>query len=222
VVIIATHNRLIITTKNIELLQQQRCKIVLVVSYKEEFNYYSNRFPEIEIVRAQNDPLGAKWQAGVNWAVTIGANPLIIVGSDDILGKDYINRALDLMVKGYDLIGTTSWYTYESETNSLYKMKYINQNAHFPIGSGKVFSKSLLEKINNQVFDVKANRKLDDLGYHNTMKAKAPIVLDDDLNVLAVKGQWNEMNSLKDYLRSRNIKSEPADTEILKELFNYE
>jgi len=222
VVVIATHNRVEVTKKNIEHLQNQRCKIVLVVSREDEEQYFKNLFPEIIVTLFSNNPLGAKWQHGVDEARKLNADPMIIVGSDDYLSSDYIDRCLNHILKGWELIGTTHWHTYNPNYDLLYKMRYTNQNISFPIGSGKCFSKSLLDRMRWKVFNGMLSRKLDDQGYNNALRVNARICLDNDLTVLAVKGEWKAMNKLEDYLMSRNIKSVLIeDTTILKEIYNY-
>lgn len=222
VVVIATHNRVSVTQHNISLLQKQNCKIVLVVSRYDEELHFKTLFPDITVTVFSNSPLGAKWQHGVDEARKLNADPMIIVGSDDFLGVDYIDRCLNHLVKGWELIGTTHWHTYNPNYDLLYKMRYTNLNTSFPIGSGKCFSKSLLERMKWKVFNTTLSRKLDDLGYDNAVRVNARILLDADLNVLAVKGDWKAMNKLEDYLMSRNIKCLLVeDTTILKELYNY-
>jgi len=223
VVVMATHNRIEITTINIGLLLKQNCKIILVVSNYDELDYYKNNFEtdRIKVVSHSNHPLGAKWHYGVISAKDLNPNPLIIVGSDDILATNYIDRLLDYFNRGAGMVGATQWFTFDLEGDQLYKMKYINQNINFPIGSGKAFNKETLEKIKYKVFDSRLNKKLDDLGYHNARRAGIKIYLADDLKVLAVKGQWGEMNSVSSYLRSKNIRSEVVDKEILKQIFDY-
>lgn len=218
VVLIATDKRVKITSTNIRLLQQQtvKPKIVLVISDKEEFIYYTNVFPDIELIYQANKPLGLKWQKGV----TKDANPLIILGSDDILRIDYIETCLRLLVKGYEMIGLTSWYVLDEFRKKLYQSSYSNKNKNFPLGSGRVYSKQLLEKLKFKIFDTTANRRLDDLGYHSAVKAKANILLIREPELLSVKGNWETMNPIQACLKSKNIESELIDISILKQ-FNY-
>ena len=94
VVVIATHERKELTTKNINelLLMTPKPKIVIVCSSQDELEYYKEL--GVNVVHYPNRPLGAKWQAGVNVAAKLGANPLIILGSDDFINNDYLKFAL--------------------------------------------------------------------------------------------------------------------------------
>src|SRR6185295_597252 len=87
IVVIPTYQRLEITTINIKLLLGQKFKIVLVVSDQYELNYYA-KFPVYIIVRP-NNPLGNKWQEGLNYARRFNPDHVVILGSDDLLSKDF-------------------------------------------------------------------------------------------------------------------------------------
>jgi hypothetical protein len=114
------------------------------------------------------------------------------------------------------MVGLTAWYSYDVKRKKLYLTEYKNKNIDFPIGSGKVYSKKLLTKMNYKVFDRGADRRLDDLGYKNAVKAGAKIHLIRDPEVIAVKGDWNEMNTIEAYLKSPNISSKIAKIDIIK------
>jgi len=220
VVVIATHERREITTLNIQALKQQTDipKIVIVCSLQTELEYYKQF--QVNVILEQNKPLGKKWHTGVNLANKLGANPLIILGSDDLLAKDYIHNALLKLKEGYEFIGSTAWYSYDVKRKRLYHSKYINRNQEYPIGSGKVYSKSILDKIRWKVFDQAADRKLDDQGHKLINGHGCKIYLFKEPFILAVKGGWNEMNPIEKYLNAPNIKSSLIDKDILNQ-FGY-
>lgn len=220
VVVIATHQRKEITTKNIELLKRQTFipKIVIVCSDKEEFNYYKQL--DVSVILEPNRPLGRKWQVGVNAAVKMGANPLVILGSDDLLHYDYIKKGLAKLHDGFDFVGTITWYSLDVKNRNLYHCYYRGINSEFPIGSGKMYSKTLLDKIRNKIFDTSADRKLDDQGHRLIKQNNAKIHLFKEPYILAVKGRWNELNPIEAYLKSPNIKSTKVDLKII-ETFDY-
>ena len=218
VVVIATHERLEITTRNINSLKFQfpQPKIVVVCSNDQEREYYKKL--DVTVVIEGNVPLGRKWQAGVHEAHKMDADPLIILGSDDILINGFIKMALQKINEGFDFVGATHWITYDNK--NIFHCQYQNNNKDFPIGSGKVYSKKILEKIGYKVFDVTGNRKLDDLGHSMMKKNSANIYLFREPVVLAVKGNWKCMNTARDYTRSPNISAIRASEEVLKK-FNY-
>lgn len=203
VVVIATHERIEITTKNIKslLLQSQQPKIVIVCSLMEELEYYKQL--GVTVILEPNIPLGRKWQCGVNIAKKMNPDALMIVGSDDIIAPAYIKDCLIKIDQGFDFIGMTHWYM--DDGNKLYHCEYTNQNVNFPIGSGKVYSKNALNKINWKLFNTSADRRLDDQGYSLVVKNNLKIHLYKEPKVLAIKGNWKQMNKPSDYIRSRNI-----------------
>jgi len=213
VVVIATHERVDITTKNINSLKLQHPtpKIVIVCSTQEELEYYKTL--GVSVALEPNRPLGRKWQCGVNIARNLDANPLIIAGSDDILSKTFLRDSLRKILEGYELIGSTSWYTWDVKKDMYYYCRYQAANVDYPIGSGRVYSKELLKRINYKVFDTSADRKLDDQGNRIAVSNNAKIYLFREPEILAVKGRWVQMNSADDYLRSPNIKAQSVRKE---------
>src|SRR6187402_2622462 len=110
-VLICTYQRREITSLNIELLlRHPTVQIVLVCTGEDERQFYKEKFERIHVVSHRNMPLGDKWQHGVQVAHTLKANPLIILGSDDLLGENFIERCTQLTVEGHDFIGLNEWY----------------------------------------------------------------------------------------------------------------
>ena len=202
VVVIATHERKEITTRNINSLKRQSFipKIVVVCTNTDELEYYKGL--KVTVIHSPNRPLGNKWQNGVNAAIKMEADPLIILGSDDILINGYIKMVLDKMREGYDFVGMTHWYTYD--LRDTYHCQYTNSNVDFPIGSGRAYSKKALLEI-RKIFDTDAERKLDDVGFRRVCEYNMKSHLFRDPYILAVKGNWEQMNPISGYLHSRNI-----------------
>jgi hypothetical protein len=222
IVLIATHERQEITLQNIRTLKEQSLvpKIVLVTSCEEEFLFYS-QVPDIFVLHSLNEPLGSKWQAGVDFSRTLKPDPLIITGSDDILARDFISLATDFVSAGGDFLGLQQWYILDPRIQHLFLFQYTPEQ---PLGGGRVYSATFLEKINYQLFDTSAKKWLDDHGWNlaqsqNKRICQAPYIL-------AVKGRWPVMNPLQKTLRHRNAKLlkkwvGPEVQRITRERFNY-
>lgn len=226
VVLIATHNRRKITLLNIDnlLMQSVQPKIILGVSDREEANYYRNKRHEVVVYEAPNTPLGRKWQEGVNIAKRYDPNPLIICGSDDILGIDFIENACNLIKSGYDFVGLSRWYVYHDFV--LYTYDY---NASVPLGGGRCYSYKMLNHINYSLFESSKDVHLDDYGWKNvnsTSLQKVTIrdVKNEGLNIVSIKGDWPMMNPFNKFHGHRNVTliSQSRDVNELKELINYE
>ena len=226
VVLIATHQRLQVTSKNIESLMMQSVqpKIVLVVSDPTEWKFYERKYPEVLLCLAPNNPLGKKWQYGVDIAKTLNPNPLIICGSDDILGVDFIENACSLIKSGIDFIGLSRWHVYHNKM--LYTYDY---NASLPLGGGRCYSAKALEEIRYKVFDSTKDKHLDDNGWKRINSTTLPrkIVRDvknEGLDIVSIKGSWPMLNPFNKFQSSGNITlvSKSRDEDELKNMVNYE
>ena len=217
-VLIATHNRLSITKKNIECILAQGAGVILVVSDSGEFDLFKQLFPNISIIHHANMPLGKKWQAGVEIARHLKADPLIINGSDDILAPAFFTRVSELQQEGNHFIGLMCWYVYDLKR--VYRFKYLSA---IPLGGGRAYSAELLKKIDYKLFDPCKEKHLDDLGYHNVLKSNMRKAILNEPLILSVKGDWLMMNSLHRMFGSRNcmLVSDIKNPKQLLEKFNY-
>lgn len=200
VVLIATHARIEITSKNIETLLRQsvKPKIVLVITDRHEYEKYKSMdYQNIFIEFENNKPLGNKWQAGVHQARQMNANPLIITGSDDILGDGFIENACRLVKEGNHFIGIRRWWQHKD--GRAFYCQYRAANSQ-PIGGARCYSAEMVEAINYQVFDPTKDKHLDDLGWLNARKSGLKcLVLEEPekegLSIHAIKGNWPVMNN---------------------------
>ncbi len=189
-VVIATHDRIEITTINIKQLIAQGVTVVLVVSEFREVKYYDQFF--LHVVIAPNSPLGSKWQAGVDYARTLDPSHIVITGSDDLLSMGFFEKYCDIC----DMIGFNSWFIWNE--NKLYFTQYM---AKQPLGGGRIYSKWALNKVDYKLFDVTKNKLLDDRGWERKFGLWEII---SSPEILAVKGNWPVMNKVD--LNHRNVK----------------
>jgi choline kinase len=209
VVLIATHKRVKVTCINIDsLLKQSLNPIICVVcSDKEECVHFNNVYErnlDVHIVYHENMPLGRKWQHGVNHCRQyLSADPLIITGSDDILGPDFVKKACEKVKEGYDFIGLREWFVIHDKFR--YKLEY---KPEMPLGAGRVYSKKLLDLLGWRIFDTTKSKLLDDLGWHRASKAKKHIVDDieaEGMTIESIKGDWPMLNPFEKMIRHKNI-----------------
>lgn len=226
VVLIATHNRISITSKCIESLMMQSVqpKIVLVSTKESEYRYYCKHYPNIVNHQCSNTPLGAKWQEGVNIARHHLPDPLIICGSDDILGGNFVENACAIVKSGVEFIGLNRWHVYSNKV--LYTYDY---NASIPLGGGRCYSAKALQELNYKLFDVARDKHLDDHGWRMVNSSTMPRlivrdVLQEGLNVVSIKGNWQMMNPFNKFEGNRNVTlvSTSRDVNDLKILIDYE
>jgi len=208
VVLICSHERMAMTCSNIDSLLAQSVvpTVVLVVSNDTERKFYRLKYGNKVIVGLHpNRPLGAKFQFGVR--ASRGGNPdlLIITGSDDILGKDFVKNACQLVTDGADFIGLKQWFIFHEEVLHLYQYMPI-----IPLGT-RVYSRAMLEQLQWHLFDHKRDRLLDDYGFHEAKRSGLKIEIIEDvmaagLNVVSIKGDWSMLNPYEKMKNHPNCK----------------
>lgn len=209
VVLLCSHRRQEITRVNIKSLLEQsvKPKVVLILSDWSEEDLFKKLFPEITVEVVANDPLGRKWQMGVNAARKLNPSPLIITGSDDVLGPDFIKNGLKLMDLGYQFVGLRKWICYDPRAKKGYIFEYKAPN--FPLGGGRIYSDEILMKMRYNLFDIKLSKHLDDKGW-NEAKASKHIIVNEiekfGLYITAIKGEWPMLNPLDKHFTSRTVK----------------
>lgn len=221
VVIIATHKRLDITKRNIESLLNQSVKpqIVVVSSLPEEAIEYGEINKGVFSRQIPNEPLSAKWQWAVTFSRALNPDPLIITGSDDILGQDFVKNACNMVKDGINFIGLMRWWQHYK--GRAYLCDYLPQQ---PLGGGRVYSNKMLEDIEWRLFSHNAKKHLDDFGWNAARKSGLKCYLSyntehDNLHIHAIKGDWSMLNKFTIHHKNvRLLRSEPSER-ILPELF---
>lgn len=223
VVVLATHKRVAITTINVDLLLQQDAHVVIVASDPSEIMSFIKRYAgkKVSVLLADNEPLGKKWQAGVNYAKGLEHTHLIIVGSDDILSRNFVKTSCEA---GYQVLGLQQWFIYNPTNGELYLFLY---KAAQPLGGGRCYHHKFLEDIDYKLFPVGAAKWLDDQGwaasegYH-----RLQYYGHDAMSILAVKGDWPVMNPLEKTFGHKNaelLRTFTGDDarKVLNQTFNY-
>ena len=213
VVVIATHCREQITSRTIEQLQKGSLvpHIVVVCSLYREYQYFSEKFEQVTVIVNRNEPLGEKWHVGARHAALyFKADPLIILGSDDLLNTEYIQNICNLMRRmKVDFIGINQWWLQDEKTDTLYLMEYNRKD--FPLGGGRCYSQKLLQKLDYTVFDAKKFKHLDDFGFYAARDSGLPYIMIQDatekgLHIVSIKGDWTMMNKAEDILKATSCK----------------
>lgn len=213
-VIIPTHERKEITTTNMVLASRYGFEVVIVVSNRDELLYYSE-FTWLHVIMAPNNPLGAKFQAGLDYCKNFDPDCIIPLGSDDLLSinfKWYTEH-------GKNFTGFKQWYVWSNQT--LYNLEYL---AEQPLGGGRIFPKVLLKILDYKLFDTTKNRLLDDYAW-NKIKDKYGQRIINEPHILAVKGNWEVINKFDPNHRNVKVLGVYVGQEalkIMKEKFNYE
>jgi hypothetical protein len=167
-----------------------------------------------------NSPVGRKWQYAVNGArYLIDFELLAIAGSDDIIPVGTLMGVIDrhrlcmsdesIAPYATSLYGTMEWLIL-SESNrdiispQLVKCNYRLGSAIMPLGAGRFYSRQIIDYFNGDIFDVSKNRHLDDKGFYKVRDGGFGVEYFNVMQgaILSVKGNWAQMNSFDDILKT--------------------
>ena len=176
----------------------------------------------------KNRPLGAKWQAAVDFARLLTYHPksLCVLGSDDIIaaeGYNFVVRqiklsqelvAIEHFTEPPVLYATADWNVLDADGSSrlygsLFTCKYKSDKLPCqPIGSGRFYCALYLDDIDYFLFDGKLGRNLDNWGFEGAVLAERDFVSlsGDELPILSVK-TGTEMNSFYNIVDADHIEA---------------
>jgi hypothetical protein len=120
-------------------------------------------------IEIKNDPLASKVNAPVQLAKTINPDYVLCLGSDDIISPGLMKEYEKEMRKGFDFIGVTDFYFYDTVTKkSSYWGGYRDpRRVGHTCGAGRLISKRLLDLWNWTPWETKDSKVLD-----NSMQTK--------------------------------------------------
>ncbi len=212
VICIAIWNRHEILKKTIDLINSYNTnfKIGFVLIYSKESD--NNLFPNMKNVHyfyAENQPLGSKWLSGIYHSQLFIPKMVMILGSDDLVSKEYIEDAYNsITIHNYDFCCTTHWLTYNDSNNKLYFQKYSTYKL---LGAGRVISSRFLEKLNYKIYDPCILKGLDNTirFLNNQYKPKTRII--KKTGILLYKGNWECISDVITLINSPLLKTKELD-----------
>lgn len=153
----------------------------LVWSYYESMGLYqmmavtspedeSHPFLRTGIEHSQpNNPLSNKWQGGLDAFYSMSdPDAVIIVGSDDLITPAWIDACRKLLEQGAEYIYMDGAFFYDAPTGRMV-WGYTEQQ-----GLGRCISRSLLDRMNWQLWPAGHDRGLDGLMWQEVQKAHEP------------------------------------------------
>jgi hypothetical protein len=194
---------------NVELLNKQSIKpaIILTCSNIPDYNFaktLENEYDNVFVNVTLNYPLGKKFYDSVKFAETLdNLKYLMVLGSDDLLSLNYIEKSIELLKTGYDLIGSRKWLVCSND-NKLHKFGY-KDNVGILLGGGKIYTKKFLDEVNWKIFNEYRPIHLDEHGEYLFDKTNLKkVTLNNDEFILSIKGDWNCINTKEDLLNANN------------------
>lgn len=113
-------------------------------------------------IEHENEPLSAKWNAGVQVAKHIRPDAVISVGSDDILSDEILLAFQAKLLEGHDLIGLRDLWFFDIAKQYLgYWPGYTSDKPRFgePVGCGRCHSRKVLDAVGWQLYPTTATAK---------------------------------------------------------------
>lgn len=205
VCLIAMWGRQDLVQINIDCLKNQSKlpQIILIVSNESDKQFAIRN--NIHWVYADNQPLGKKWQIGLEECKRFNPKAVLINGSDDIFSLNYIQNCFKYIQNGYDIVGKNNWYILDLLKLKSYKLKYKNLNVL--IGAGRMISRSFLDEINWTLFPLTKSAGLDTFCNQIFEKNNASIYEMGTKNndkIISLKGKHEALNPLVKILKAKH------------------
>ena len=198
----AIHQRVAMTLETIKMLQHQTYPIEIVLVGDSKIEQNIAKQTGCRYVQHANRPLGAKHQAGIDYARLLSPDVLMTTGSDSWVSLDWVERMLPYL-SVYDCVGQNRWYVLNLQEDSMRIVgpghglcQYQGKRAGDPLGVGRLITHEGLEMMNWQVYPVQNNRNLDGNVYRQMLYAGLSIgvVNEVPVKILGIKGPWEVLS----------------------------
>jgi hypothetical protein len=176
---------------------------VVVITEGEDPDPIRECRPNVHVFHHENQPLGRKWQYAVDRARELQPDLLVIQGSDDVLEVD--TKDLYRTMETYQAVGVRRFTAFDGKR--YYQCQY-RHHVQQPIGSGRVYRRDILDQMDWLLFHPHRKRGLDDQGWYSANLKGACMLQANNvpgIQVIAMKGPWDCLNSLDRYLTSTNL-----------------
>lgn len=215
VCVMATHGRAGITTETIKMLQKQTHPLEILIVGSSESDKKVAVEHGCHYYNCKNRPLGDKWQNGIKKAKDLNPDAVMICGSDSWVSSGWCQNALLFLKSGFDLVGVNVFYAcrvYPNEKVKIIKRGYQGLRVNMPMGTGRMFSKRILNKMQWQLFSTNINTGLDIDSYRKVVAKKGSIKIipeSNNVKLLTIKSTWESINSWETYIKSKKNKKFP-------------
>lgn len=234
VCLICVYERHLMTQINIDLIMQQKLpvQLLLVVSNRKDEKFAQTnkkKYKDVDYIMSPNQPLGLKFQNGIEACRKYDPDAVIVNGSDDLLTLNWVETAYHWIKEGYHVVGKDSLWIYNVPTNEVYKSTYIQDvsphtKGYRFFGAGRMISKWLLDVLNWKVYPRKIRSGLDyysTLGFLNVTD-RFKNIPDDDVNILSIKSKWDCITTMEVLLKSNKLIMEKLSIDDLKKVVDFD
>lgn len=161
--------------------------------------------------------IGFKWQVAVDEARRRESDVVMIMGSGAMVSDNWFEELLPSL-EDYDMVGSAgiSYYHFGKRRQACHWPGYRGGRSIEPIGVGRLVRRSILDKMNWSLYDVRSNKGLDNSSMQKIMRAGGTIgvIKHKAHSVRISKDGWPQKDPFDRMLRlSKEIP--PADIEAL-------
>jgi len=97
-------------------------------------------------IEHRNKPLGKKFNAGIRKALEMGADYVLIMGSDQFADVSMLDKYIELMEEDVPYAGVLDTYVLDG-TRALYWKGYSDERKGMPVGPGRLIRRDVIESI---------------------------------------------------------------------------
>lgn len=158
-----------------------------------------------EFIFHDNEPLGAKWNAGFIHAQKYNPIACLFVGSSDWLSDNWLPRTVPLL-KEYDLIGKPGCHFLDISQHGFRVCEwlgYTGPRTSESIGIGRLISARVLSILKWKPFDDHLNKSLDHSMNQRVAEAGGHIQIINDSEIIALSistDQWGNKHQFEDHV----------------------
>jgi hypothetical protein len=157
-----------------------------------------------------NQPLSDKFNSGIRKALEIGADYVLIMGSDQFADLTLMLEYAKYGQQGVKYAGPLDTYVWEPSTGrALYWPGYTDKRIGKPVGPGRFIHRSLLEPLNGELYAP---------GLKNNLDGTADERLPEPVTFRAKMHRFVSVKTEESITRADRYKGDPADPAMFYEL----
>lgn len=168
-----------------------------------------------------NDPLGAKFNAGIKRALDDGCDYVMILGSDTFFLPAIWQKYAEFIATGAKFVGVTDCYMMNwDRTSAVYWRGYKGTRKGRPVGPGRLIHKSLIPD-NGELYKPELNRNLDSSLVHR-MEERCKVFESKPYLLTSCKETQKELREDGGSITNINDfkgQTVPVETDMLEVLF---
>jgi hypothetical protein len=232
VVPIPAHGREKLLRETIKLLKKQTHQVHIIVLGDTDSVKNIAEEENVMFVHHPNQPLGSKWQKGVECARELGADAILMLGSSDWISDKWCETMIKEIERGADLVGKRNMLFMDVDHKNEYSLiswngypPWVHYRTMEPIGAGRMISKNILDKIHWHLFDKDAIKSMDFISLRNVLfgGGEVNMIQDPCNNIMAMSVSfyhlWGNMHGYDRTCASPTSKRIMNITETLEQYF---